>query len=118
MQGRARIKAYGEKCRAYEIKANSQITIAYGTFKEMKIDDRSAFVLQKYQDASSGYAQVQGEFKYKISSIGVLLQNSIMAAMFAVLAVILPEQTWLRYLRRWWSILRRWSACCRWRMRF
>ncbi len=89
VQGRARIKAYGEKCRAYEIKANSQITIAYGTFKEMKIDDRSAFVLQKYQDASSGYAQVQGEFKYKISSIGVLLQNSIMAAMFVVLAVIL-----------------------------
>ena len=89
VQGRARIKAYGEKCRAYEIKANSQITIAYGTFKEMKIDDRSAFVLQKYQDASSGYAQVQGEFKYKISSIGVLLQNSVMAAMFVVLAVIL-----------------------------
>ena len=86
---RARMIQYGEKSRACSIKANSQITIAYGSFKEMKIDDRSAFVLGKYRDASNDYAQVQGEYKYKVSSIGVILQNSIMAAMFVVLAVIL-----------------------------
>lgn len=86
---RSRMMAYGEKCRAHSIKANSQITIAYGSFKEMKIDDRSAFVLHKYDDASNAYARVQGEYKYKINSIGVILQNSIMAAMFVVLAVIL-----------------------------
>ncbi len=86
---RARMKAYGERSRACSIKANSQITIAYGSFKEMKIDDRSAFVLGKYREASSDYAQVQGEYKYKLNSIGVILQNSIMAAMFVILAVIL-----------------------------
>ncbi len=86
---RARMRAYGEKSRACAIKANSQITIAYGSFKEMKIDDRAAFVLGKYKDASSDYAQVQGEYKYKLGSIGVILQNSIMAAMFVILAVIL-----------------------------
>ena len=86
---RARMIVYGEKSRACSIKANSQITIAYGSFKEMKIDDRSAFVLGKYRDASNDYARVQGEYKYKVSSIGVILQNSIMAAMFVVLAVIL-----------------------------
>lgn len=86
---RARMKAYGEKSRACSIKANSQITIAYGSFKEMKIDDRSAFVLGKYREASSDYAQVQGEYKYKLNSIAVILQNSIMAAMFVILAVIL-----------------------------
>lgn len=86
---RARMIVYGEKSRACSIKANSQITIAYGSFKEMKIDDRSAFVLGKYKDASNEYAQVQGEYKYKVSSIGVLLQNSIMAVLFVVLAVIL-----------------------------
>lgn len=88
-RGRARIKAYGEKCRGYEIRANSQITLAYGAFKEMKIDDRSAFVLRKYQDASCGYARAQGDFKYKINSVGVLLQNSVMAVLFVILAVIL-----------------------------
>ena len=86
---RKRMQDYGEKSRACSIKANSQITIAYGSFKEMKIDDRSAFVLNKYEDASQAFAQVQGEFKYKISSIAVILQNSIMAAMFVILAVIL-----------------------------
>ncbi|MFG6365127.1 MAG: ABC transporter ATP-binding protein/permease [Schaedlerella sp.] len=86
---RKRMQDYGEKSRACSIKANSQITIAYGSFKEMKIDDRSAFVLSKYEDASQAFAQVQGEFKYKISSIAVILQNSIMAAMFVILAVIL-----------------------------
>ncbi len=88
-RGRARIKAYGEKCRGYEIRANSQITLAYGAFKEMKIDDRSAFVLRKYQDASCGYARAQGDFQYKINSVGVLLQNSVMAVLFVILAVIL-----------------------------
>ena len=86
---RARMKEYGERSRAWSIKANSQITIAFGSFKEMKIDNRSAFVLGKYRDASSGYAKVQGEYRYKINSISVLLQNSIMAAMFVILAVIL-----------------------------
>ena len=90
---RARMIVYGEKSRACSIKANSQITIAYGSFKEMKIDDRSAFVLEKYKDASNDYAQIQGEYKYKVSSIGVILQNSIMAAMFVVLAVILVYGT-------------------------
>lgn len=86
---RRRMIVYGEKSRACSIKANSQITIAYGSFKEMKIDDRSAFVLGKYREASNDYAQIQGEYKYKVNSIGVILQNSIMAALFVVLAVIL-----------------------------
>lgn len=86
---RARMKAYGEKSRACSINANAQITIAFGSFKEMKIDDRSAFVMGKYGEASKDYAQVEGEYKYKLNSIGVILQNSIMAAMFAALAVIL-----------------------------
>lgn len=89
LRTRKRMIVYGEKSRGSSIKANSQITIAYGSFKEMKIDDRSAFVLGKYGEASSEYAQIQGEYKYKVSSIGVILQNSIMAAMFVVLAIIL-----------------------------
>ncbi|MCI8834581.1 MAG: ABC transporter ATP-binding protein [Ruminococcus sp.] len=86
---RKRMQEYGEKSRDCSIRANSQITIAYGSFKEMKIDDRFAFVLRKYEDASQAFAQIQGEFKYKISSIAVILQNLIMAAMFAVLAAVL-----------------------------
>jgi ABC-type bacteriocin/lantibiotic exporter with double-glycine peptidase domain len=88
-QTHARMLIYGEKSRKYSIRTNAQITIAYGSFKEMKIDDRSALVLKKYQDASTQYAQIQGEYQYKSNSMGVLLQNSVMGAMFLILAVIL-----------------------------
>ena len=86
---RARMTAYGEKSREYSIRANSRISIAYGSFKEMKIDDRASFVLEKYREASRKYAKIQGEFKYKSSSIIIILQNSVMAALFMILAVIL-----------------------------
>lgn len=86
---RDRMNAYGAKSREYAIRANAQITIAYGSFKEMKIDDRSAFVLEKYQQASSAYAQVQSRYHYESNGIILILRNSAMCAIFAVLAVIL-----------------------------
>lgn len=84
-----RIKAYGEKSRAYSIQANAQITIAYGSFKELKIDDRSGFVLEKYRKASRGYAQVQSKYHFEANSVVLLLRNGLMCAIFAVIAVIL-----------------------------
>ena len=90
-RNRKQMKDYGEKSRAYAIQANAQIIIAYGSFKEMKIDDRSDFVLKKYQDASVGYANVREEYQYKSNSIGVVLRNSVMAVLFMVLAVVLLE---------------------------
>lgn len=86
---RDRIIAYGAKSRAYSIQANSQVTIAYGSFKEMKIDDRSAFVLSKYQQASTQYAQVESSFHFESSSVALVLQNFTICAMFAVLILIM-----------------------------
>lgn len=86
---RERIKSYGAESREYSIRASSQITIAYGSFKEMKIDDRSAFVLEKYQKASAGYAEVESKYHYKSSSVVLILRNFTMCAIFAALAIIL-----------------------------
>lgn len=88
-QNRERMKLYGEKSRTFAIRTNAQITIAYGSFKEMKIDDRSDFVLCKYRDASVKYAQTQSQYQHKSSSISLILRNSVMGAMFMVLAMIL-----------------------------
>lgn len=84
-----RMKAYGEKCRACAIKTNSQVTVAYGVFKELKIDDRSVHIQQKYQDASRAYAQVQSEFRYKSYGIGTIMQNSLVTVLFAILGIFL-----------------------------
>lgn len=86
---RARMKAYGEKCRVCAIKTNSQVTVAYGVYKEMRIDDRSAHIQKKYEDASRAYAQVQSEFRYKSYGIGMVMQNSLLTFMFAILGIFL-----------------------------
>lgn len=88
-RNRERMKVYGERSRALAIRTNAQITIAYGSFKEMKIDDRSDFVLRKYRDVSVQHAQTQSRYQYKSSSIGLVLRNSVMGAMFVILAMIL-----------------------------
>lgn len=86
---RARMKTYGEKCRACAIKTNSQVTVAYGVYKELKMDDRSVHIQKKYEDASRSYAQIQGEFRYKSYGIGMVMQNSMLTLMFAILGLFL-----------------------------
>ncbi len=80
------IQAYGEKSRMYTIKANAQVTIAYGNFKEMKIAGDSSVMLQKYQNVGQGYTRTQKEFQYKKSIVSIIMQNLVMTVMFFILA--------------------------------
>lgn len=86
---RSQIKAYGESSRMYMIRANAQVTIAYGVFKEMKLVDDASALAERYKDASRGYAQVQGRFKYKNSLVSMIMQNSVMAIVFILLSFFL-----------------------------
>ncbi len=90
---RMQMRAYGEKTRTYSIRTNSQISIAFGSFKEMKIDDRIKSVLNNYQKASAGFAQAQGEYQYKSRSTGIVIQNIIMCAVLLMMAGILIAGT-------------------------
>lgn len=80
------IQAYGEKSRMYTIKANAQVSIAYGNFKEMKIAGDSSVMLQKYQNVGQGYTRTQKEFQYKKSIVSIIMQNLVMTVMFFILA--------------------------------
>lgn len=71
---RVQIEAYGEKSRAYDIKANSQITLGYGIFEEMKISGHMTPILEKYDTASQKYAYTQSEYSYKNGIISVLMK--------------------------------------------
>lgn len=86
---RSQMKLYGEKSRMYMIRANAQVTIAYGIFKEMKLVDDMSALKERYGDASYGYAQVQGKFKYKNSIVSMIMQNSVMAVVFILLSFFL-----------------------------
>lgn len=86
---RNQIQLYGEKYRAYSIKANAQVTIAYGNYKETKIADNGSVILKKYCNAGEKYTQIQKQFQYKKSIISMLMQNFVMTAMFIMLACFL-----------------------------
>ncbi len=89
---RTQIKDYGESCRKNLIKTNAQVTITYGVFKEIKLSDRPELVLERYENASSEYAKVQRKFKFRISAIGVIMQNSVMSILFMLLAFFMWSQ--------------------------
>jgi ABC-type bacteriocin/lantibiotic exporter with double-glycine peptidase domain len=91
---RSQMKSFGEKSRKSGIKTNAQITIAYGSFKEMKISDRSATMLHKYQNASGEYAWLQKEYQQNRAIVSMIMQNLIMTIAFIVLGCILlnPEE--------------------------
>lgn len=88
-QNHVKMKGYGEKSRRYAIKANAQVAIAHGIFKEMKISSRSDVILERYKGVSLEYAQAQKEFQYKNSIISMIMQNLVMAALFIILALFL-----------------------------
>lgn len=83
------IKVYGEESRAYKIKVNAQTAAAYGAYREIKIDQNVDYIMERYCETSSQYAQVQEKFKYGNSRIGIILQNMILTVLFASLSFFL-----------------------------
>lgn len=88
-QNKVRIKKYGEERRKYSIKNNAQITTAFGVFKEARIDDRSRLMVNRYDETSKKFANIQSEYAYKIRIISVLMQNSVMTILFFLLTLVL-----------------------------
>lgn len=86
---RNQIQMYGERSRMFAIKANAQVTIAYGNFKEMKIADNADVILQRYSSVSEEYAQIQKQYQYKRSMMSMIMQNFVMTALFIILACFL-----------------------------
>lgn len=86
---RARIETYGDKKREAVIKVNSQISTAYGAYKEMKIDRRMKNMLKKFEHANKKYTQIRKDFDFTNQIASILLQNILLASFFFLLAVLL-----------------------------
>lgn len=86
---RLRIEEYGNSRRERSIKVTSQISTAYGSYKEMKIDSRTDNMLKKFQHASKEYRQIQKDFDYTNKIINIMLQNVVLAFLFFLLAGLL-----------------------------
>lgn len=97
-QYKIEMKISGEKRRHAIIKTNAQITTAFGNFKEIKIDQRSHKLLNKYNEISRKLADIQTDFSFKSCIIQVLLPNSILTILFFVLAIVMSIEIQLSSL--------------------
>lgn len=86
------LEVYGQKRRKLDIKENALITTSLGAFKEMKIDDRSEFMIKRFDQTSKKYAKVQSQYSFRNSIISVVMQNAVQATLFFFLAVIMVLQ--------------------------
>lgn len=83
------INLYGEEKRRLAILTNGQITTAYGAFKEMKIDNRSEYLLDKYVASSKELATIQAKYSTRDKVISILMKELIMMFLFLFLGVFM-----------------------------
>lgn len=89
LNSRKRIEAYGNKKRESSIKVSSQISTAYGAYKEMKIDSRRKNMLKKFECANQEYTQIRKDFDFTNKIVSILLQNVLLSSFFFLLATLL-----------------------------
>lgn len=81
------ISMYGREKRESDIRLNAQITVAYGVFKELKLDERWRTVMKRYEKYSKRSAWLQQEYAYKNRIAGIFLNNSIQVVFFCLMAL-------------------------------
>lgn len=83
------IQLFGEQKRALSIKLNSLVTVAYGAYKEMKIDSRNGTMRKRFEDTSKEYADLQRRYALYSAMPHIVMANTMKAAIFFILAALL-----------------------------
>lgn len=89
---RRHIRIYGEKKRQLAIRTNAQVTTAYGAFKEMKIDNRADYLLERYDSTSVELTEIQKRYSLRSSVSGVLMREAVMIFLFLFLGFFMMYQ--------------------------
>lgn len=82
---------YSEKSRKSGIQANFLVSVAYRSYKEMKVDYRVENLLEKYRKISGEHARMQMKFAFMTEQTGVLAQSVIQSGIFFLLAFLLAS---------------------------
>lgn len=86
---RNRILEFGERRRQSGIKESSLITIAYGSYKEIKLDTNVENLIEKYDIISKKYATINKECTLMKESARIILSNIIQAILLIAAAFLL-----------------------------
>ena len=82
---------YSEKSRESSIQANFLVSVAYRSYKEMKVDYKAENLMEKYRKVSREYAQVQMKAAFMTEQTGALAQSVIQSGIFFLLAFLLAS---------------------------
>lgn len=86
---RNRILEYGERKRQSGIKESSMVSVAYSSYKEIKIDTRAKNLIEKYDCVRKEYARFQKEYAFMTETIKITLSNCIQAILLLTATVLL-----------------------------
>lgn len=91
LYSRTRIKmtTYGKTKRKWEIRASGLVSTAFGSYKEIKIDNRKGNILEKYRGVSWNFAQTKRDYALITGLQGIVLQNVMQSGIFLFLALVL-----------------------------
>lgn len=86
---RERIVQFGDQRRSCLIQTNANITTSFGAYKELRISHNTIHLQDRFETASRRHAKIESDFSYMQNLVLVLMRNSIMAAIYLLLVIVL-----------------------------
>ncbi|MCM1134488.1 MAG: ABC transporter ATP-binding protein/permease [Clostridium sp.] len=89
---RERIDKFGELRRSCLIQTNANITTSFGAYKELRTSRDTIHLQDRFETTSRRHAKIESDFSYMQNLVLVLMRNSVMAAIYLLLVIVLLLQ--------------------------
>ena len=86
---RGRILKYGEQKRQSEIRESTMVSVAHGSYKEIKIDSRAENLIEKYDSISKEYTEFHKRYVYMAVINKVIVSNIVQVIVLLAAAVLI-----------------------------
>lgn len=86
---RGRILEYGEQKRQSEIRESAMVSMAHGSYKEIKIDSRAENLIEKYDGISKEYSEIHKRYVHMVVIDRVIVSNIVQVIVLLAAAVLI-----------------------------
>lgn len=86
---RGRILEYGEQKRQSEIRESAMISMAHGSYKEIKIDSSAENLIEKYDGTSREYTEIHKKYIHMVVTGKVFVSNAVQVIVLLAAALLI-----------------------------
>lgn len=86
---RGRVLEYGEQKRQSEIRESAMVSMAHGSYKEIKIDSRAENLIEKYDGISKEYTEIHKRYVRMVTIGRVIVSNIVQVIVLLAAAVLI-----------------------------